>query len=114
MNRSRICNSTDLDRIEQPAVLQPDGSTERPVTQLTHNPRGQRTERIDPEGRVTRYGYDPATGELLTTIVDPDGLALRSEYVYDALGNLVATIDPRGQRSDLTYPIFDTSLRNSH
>ena len=94
---------SDLDRIKQPAVLLPDGTSTRPVTRLEHNARGQLTETIDPEGRVTRYDYDPDTAELRSTTIDPAGLALTTSYGYDALGNLVASIDPRGNRGDLEY-----------
>ena len=64
-----------------PAPL-PSGTTATPFTQLAHNPRGQLTETIDPEGRVTRHTYDPASGDLPSTSIDPAGLAITTTRSY--------------------------------
>jgi YD repeat-containing protein len=94
---------SDLDRIEQPAVPLPDGTSARPVTRLAHNPRSQLTETINPAGRVTRYAYDAVGAALTQVAVDPGGLALATTYGYDTLGNRTTETDPRGHTTRLTY-----------
>ncbi|MCU7934082.1 MAG: hypothetical protein KZQ99_04275, partial [Candidatus Thiodiazotropha sp. (ex Dulcina madagascariensis)] len=56
--------------------------------------------------QVTRFEYDLAN-RLTAEIVDPDGLALRSGFEYDARGNQSAIIDANGNRGELVYDKAD-------
>jgi YD repeat-containing protein len=102
---------SDLDRIEQPAVPLAEGGSAQPVARFEHNARGQLTEITDPAGRITRLGYDAATGELTSTTVDPNGLALSSGYGYDSVGNRTSETDPRGNTTTLAYDAARQVLR---
>lgn len=52
--------------------------------------------------RVTAYAYDKA-GRVLSTTVDPQGLALKTSYVYDGPGNVVARTDANGATARYVY-----------
>jgi YD repeat-containing protein len=55
---------------------------------------------------VTEYRYD--LGNRLTEkLVDPQGLALRTQYEYDALNNLRAETDANGERSTSHYDVMN-------
>ena len=43
-------------------------------------------------------------------MVDPDGLALRTAYEYDARGNRTAVIDANGARSEARYDSADRAV----
>ncbi|KVO27578.1 LysM peptidoglycan-binding domain-containing protein [Burkholderia ubonensis] len=45
--------------------------------------------------RTTRHEYDTAS-RLIRTIVDPDGLAYATRYVYDGNGNVTRVVDAAG------------------
>jgi YD repeat-containing protein len=54
------------------------------------------------EQRVTEYGYDKL-GRRFSELVDPTGLALRTNYTYDDNGNLVRKVDPAGNETIYVY-----------
>lgn len=54
----------------------------------------------DPAGLVTRYSYDPASGNL-SQIAYPDGRV--TAWVYDDDGNLLRYIDVNGDETNLGY-----------
>ncbi|MES9977357.1 MAG: LamG-like jellyroll fold domain-containing protein, partial [Candidatus Thiodiazotropha sp. 6PLUC5] len=58
------------------------------------------------DSRITRYEYDLAN-RLIAEIIDPDGLALRTAYEYDARGNQIALTDANGNRGELVYDHAD-------
>jgi large repetitive protein len=81
----------------------------RPVALLGYDTFGARTEAADPDGNVTTYGYD-ATGRLLTTQLPrytPPGsstaINATATHTYNSLGQVVADIDPLGNRTTYTY-----------
>ena len=49
----------------------------------------------DPEGMITLNEYDNC-GNLAAVTVDVGGEALRTAYLYDAVGNRTGVVDPRG------------------
>lgn len=88
----------NLTRIDRPEV---DGQV--PQTTFTRNGRGQVTRTVDAVGRVLEYDHDAATGDLLSTTVDPGGLGLTTAFEYDAVGNIVRHTDARGNATALQY-----------
>jgi|GEM_PF-3244127 len=107
-----------------PDVLLVDGTTQEIIEDYHYNPFGQKTKSIDPEGNVTVMRYHPESdpdgdgagitggrdtqtgGYLSTTIVDAEDsprrtnpvppVAIRSERFYDPVGNLIRSVDGRG------------------
>jgi RHS repeat-associated protein len=69
------------------------------VIRFVYDPRGNRTEEIDPDGRRTRYEYD-LQGNRLRQIA-PDGGVTR--WRYDEHGRLEAMIDARGNETRYEY-----------
>lgn len=92
------------------------------LTVIEHKPLiSGAKESFDPLNQITRFTYDPATGNLLT-VTDPlnqtttvaynavgqpatvtDPLTNTTAFEYDALGNLLATVDPVGNKTQRTY-----------
>ncbi len=89
------------------ALAPADANGDRPRTQLTYTSFSaggvtlylpyQRTERISTSDNViTEYGFDTAANYVLRTVtVDPGGLALRTCYQYNPVGDIVGVADPR-------------------
>jgi len=50
----------------------------------------------DPKSLVTVNAYDPATGNLITSIADANGFAAKSQFSYDAHGLPLTVTDPLG------------------
>lgn len=81
------------------------------VEDFQYNAFGQMTARVLPDNgsghrRRDEYVYHvvpPQTGYLQQTIVDAGNLSLTTTYEYDAVGNVVRTIDPRGH--DTLYDV---------
>ncbi|MBI4354047.1 MAG: RHS repeat protein, partial [Candidatus Omnitrophica bacterium] len=99
----------NLRRITGPAV---DGIS--PVTTFTSNGFGQVDTVTDPTGVVTKDAYDPATGYLLSTT---DGwgtpLAGTTRFTHDEVGNVTATIDPNGHRTNFVYNVLNQLVQRT-
>ncbi|GJM24063.1 MAG: hypothetical protein DHS20C16_04780 [Phycisphaerae bacterium] len=63
------------------------------LTAHTHPDNGSGHRRRD---EMTYYNAGPQTGYVKDLIVDAPGFALTTTYEHDAVGNVVRTIDPRG------------------
>ncbi|MGE4158827.1 MAG: DUF6531 domain-containing protein [Planctomycetota bacterium] len=90
------------------------GGTQVSFEQLQYNAFGQLVLHIDGEGRRVAYTYHPNNdpdgdgvtvpgnadaapgGYLKEVIVDPQGLALTTSHLFDAVGNVKTITDPRG------------------
>ena len=59
---------------------------------------------------VTRYVPD-SRGRLWKKIVDPDGLALTTEYTYDTNNNRVSVKDPRGNITRYAYDALNRLVK---
>ncbi len=74
------------------------------VEDFEYNTFGQQTAHVHPDNgsghrrrdESTYYLNGPQTGYRESSIVDATGFALTTTYEYDAVGNVVRTIDPRG------------------
>jgi YD repeat-containing protein len=75
------------------------------TTQYAYNGRVQTI--TDANDHVIQNTYD-ADGRLITSIVDPGGLNLTTQYQYDAFGNQVKVTDPKGNSS---YAYYDSANR---
>jgi RHS repeat-associated protein len=100
----------NLLRVTQPAVSRGTGTAPvSPVTRYTYTPLGLLESETDAEGRVTRHQYD-ATGNMISRTVD-DGagrLNLRTTWTYDAVGNALSVVTPRGNVAGGTPATFTT------
>ena len=63
-----------------------------------------------PNDLVTSYTYD-AANRRKTATVDPNGLALKTQYAYDPAGNLTQVTDPAGK---ITYYGYDAAGRQRY
>ncbi len=87
----------------------------------TWNVHGQLIDRIDPTGRRKRHEYyasnnlpfDPSDLEGYVAAIYDDftGLRLKTSYEYDTSGNVVAIVDPKGQRSETIYNALNQVVR---
>ncbi len=73
---------------------------------FTYDPAGDLLSKTDPEGNVSRYGYDGRGRRVL--VADPD--AGRHGYSYDENGNVVSHERPDGTTSRFTYDLADRKL----
>lgn len=76
----------------------------------TFTSTGLKWEAVDEAGNSTTTGYDGAGRAVLVTMpaVDDGSGTVRSgtvQTIYDAVGNVVATIDPLLRRSDFAYDV---------
>src|SRR6185312_3836588 len=71
-------------------------------TFYAYNGNGQLTQLTDANGNVTNDTYD-SNGNLLTTVVDPSGLALTTTWTHDSANNVLTETDPRGIVTKYTY-----------
>lgn len=61
---------------------------------------------VTPDIRVTEYTYD-LTNRLLTETIDPQGLIIKTEFVYDERGNQIKIIDANGNAGESVYDKAD-------
>jgi RHS repeat-associated protein len=91
-------NNSNLIRTEEPLDSNPAGR----VTQYGYDELDRKVSMTDANGHVTTFTYDDA-GRMLSTIVNPGGLALTTTYTYDAQGNRITETDPSGVTLTYTY-----------
>ncbi len=115
----------NLTEILRPTVNLPGGGTQTIETDYTYNSFGKMASMTDPEGNVTQYQYCPTAtpscptaspsggGYLQATTIDAatsgrrteptPPAAITTQYFYDGAGNVVRTIDGRG--NDTLYTV---------
>lgn len=103
--RDAMGNQTDLEyyplgvsgagQIKKATRPEPTTGATRPVYSYEYNSYGQLNKVTDPLNMVTLNSYD-ASGNLATTTVDNGGIALKTVYYSDFIGNVCRTVDPRG------------------
>ncbi|MBP2606224.1 YD repeat-containing protein, partial [Acinetobacter calcoaceticus] len=71
------------------------------VTSYSYDESGRQVKVTD-KGLTTVYTYD-ALGRRISEVKDPGGLALKVEYRYDAIGNVTRKIDEAGNSSWYVY-----------
>ncbi|MHC4943554.1 MAG: RHS repeat-associated core domain-containing protein [Planctomycetota bacterium] len=84
-------------------ITQPEVDGQIPEFDFTYNSRGQVETETDPESLVREHYYDVVNGDLLAIIVDPSGLALQTDMVFDAVGNMTQKTDTRGNTATFVY-----------
>ena len=77
-----------------------DGASGR--TEFEYDDRDEVVERREP-GAVTIRSATSQYGELTESLLDPDGLTIRSTWGYDDAGRLAAYIDPTGATTTWEY-----------
>jgi YD repeat-containing protein len=92
-----------LAAVEDPRPTNPDGTPAEPVVtrHLEYDERGRPLRIADPAGTITEFSYFGAAdgvreGFLRSTVLDPGGLSLITEYEVDDLGRITAVRSPRG------------------
>ncbi|HEY9218011.1 MAG TPA: DUF6531 domain-containing protein, partial [Phenylobacterium sp.] len=99
-----------LARTLLPAVARPgQPNPVRPQQAFTYTALGLLQQETDAEGRVTTYGYD-GFGNLLERTVDAGAgrLNLKTTWTYDAAGNAITSVSPRGNVAGGTPADFQT------
>ena len=89
------------------------------VEDFKYNGFGQIIEHVQPDngstGRrrdvTTYYSAGPMMGYRETEVTDADNLALTDRWFYDAVGNVVASVDPNGNRTDFVVNERDQIMR---
>ncbi|MGH2771712.1 MAG: PA14 domain-containing protein, partial [Actinomycetota bacterium] len=90
----------------------PPGGTSAPIPASLIKPRyGLATTEVDPDGKTTKTEYAlPENGLPTATIIDPSGLNLRSETVYESPGSgflrRTSRTLPKGEATRVSYSYF--------
>ncbi|WP_207306761.1 LysM peptidoglycan-binding domain-containing protein [Xanthomonas oryzae] len=66
-----------------------------PTIRYTYDALGRQLRTVDGNGTATEFRYD-LDGQLLDSVVDPNGLALRTTYVWDELGRQISITEAAG------------------
>ena len=74
------------------------------LSAITHPADGEGRRRVD---RFTYYTNGPMAGYLASARCDDGGLSLTTTFEYDARGNLIRLVDPRGQDTLYTWNALD-------
>jgi YD repeat-containing protein len=94
-------------RGEVASLLEPYVNGAYPTTLFSYTADGLPQTVTDPLGRVTSFSYDTGGRLLSQTEPDPDGagalLASTQSFVYDALGNVLASVDGLGHTTRTSY-----------
>ncbi|WP_267125761.1 DUF6531 domain-containing protein, partial [Xanthomonas sacchari] len=89
----------DKGRLTQTTVdpLQYEGDTGHLslTTRYAYDGMGRKVRTVDASGRTTAFLYDAASN-LIETIQDPDGLAVRTTYTWDVLGRQLSVTQGAG------------------
>ncbi|MEU4218228.1 polymorphic toxin-type HINT domain-containing protein [Actinoplanes sp. NPDC026623] len=94
----------------------PPGAAEAvtPVTRNSYDAAGNVTETIDPDGSVTRFGYDQLN--RLTVRDEPgrtnDDRAV-SRFTYTRTGETLSVVGPTGARTESTYDDLDRAVTST-
>ena len=88
----------NLVRITYPTV-----GTQTPEINYTYNQYGQVTRVEDPNGNVTEYDYDAATGLVSRIVQDPGGINAQTLFTYDSYLNIDTITDPDLHTTYFTY-----------
>ena len=84
------------------AAGRPTSVTKPPYTPPGSSPAGCGPARTGGMNSVTTYSYN-SLGERTSQIVDPSGLANKTTWTYDQLGNIATQTAPDGGQSSYTY-----------
>mgnify|MGYP000704594940 CR=1 FL=1 len=83
-------------RMEHPSITLPDKTKKHVIEKFGWDEKGQLSWYVDERGLKTVFEYDPATAEVSAITLDPEGLCVRREFVYDKLGNIDYFCDANG------------------
>ncbi len=93
-------------RVDEPLVHDLHGNEQVVRRLMRSNEHGQLISEIDPVGTETAYSYyalGNQRGLLESKTVDPAGLALRTTYEYDSVGNPIKITDASGAVAHNTF-----------
>jgi RHS repeat-associated protein len=91
------------------------------VEDWEYNPFGQVTAHVHPDNgnghrrrdEFVYYEEGPQAGCLRAKIVDATGLALTTQFEYDARGNMIRSLDPQGHASTAVFNALDQLVRDT-
>ena len=72
------------------------------VSQIQYNDAAHTQTMTDAAGKKAREVFD-GLDQLISKTVDPGGLSLTTEFIYDTNGNITSTTDPEGMIFESTY-----------
>ncbi|WP_434989646.1 LysM peptidoglycan-binding domain-containing protein [Xanthomonas melonis] len=72
-----------------------------PTTHYTYDGMGRQVRVVDAAGNATEFRYDLA-GQLLESVIDPVGLAIKTTYAWDELGRQISIVEAAGTTSSRT------------
>ncbi|WP_164735850.1 RHS repeat protein [Xanthomonas citri pv. glycines] len=82
-----------------------------PSTRYTYDALGRQLRVVDARGTITDFRYD-LSGQLLESIVDPGGLAIKTTYAWDELGRQISVVEAAGTTAArTTLYTYDTAGR---
>ena len=90
-------------RKQEPTVRLPDSSSQSIITEYMYNQFCQVISETDPEGNVDEFFYFPNGGYLSEKLIDSTGARISNRFFYDPVGNIIRTIDGRG--NDTLYTV---------
>jgi RHS repeat-associated protein len=112
LNGAADFNEGNLVRTHLPTIQTPGPNLGQAAFEtMRYNDAGQMIGKTDAAGHVTTQSYDPVTGYLTSSTRDPGGLNLVTQFVNDAVGNAVRTIDPKSQPTDSTFNALNQTVR---
>jgi RHS repeat-associated protein len=107
-----------LVEIQRPKLTHSDGTVGDPVVERfeAYDEQGRLLRHVNPVGAVTLNSYfddnDERDGYLQRTIIDPNGLAITTEYETDTLGRTIAVHLPRSVEASDDRFIMHTEYNN--
>jgi RHS repeat-associated protein len=79
------------------------------VSQFKYDDRDLPIEQIAPSGVTSRIQFD-AFGQVIEKLIDPAGLALRSQFEYDLNGRLHLYVDPTNQSTKFERDVLGRAV----
>lgn len=109
------CGSTGVANSMMCKAQRPAVSGTRPTFTYQYNSSGLVTQSVDPAGITTKHAYDPfgnmtSTTEGAAAVGSNPALNLVTSFTPDAYGNVLTTLDPRGNAVTATWDVMRRKL----
>ena len=108
-NSGRLSFEADPTNAVTAYVYDDFGNQIREIRGLALDATGQPSLTPTSDTRVTAKEFDKAH-RVTASVVDPDGLAIRTTFEYDERGNRIALVDANGGRSEVVFDKADRQV----